>query len=133
MAKGVPYHRLLFHFVWATKGRLPLVDESLRAPLYGAICAKARELGAVVLGLGGTADHVHLVVALPPSQTPATFVGQVKGSSSHLASRLGGTFAWQGEYGVVTLSESALPNVVAYVHQQQEHHAGRTTRERLEP
>ena len=65
------------------------------------------------------------------------FIGQVKGNSSHLASRLSGeqapqAFAWQSEYGVMTISESHLTSVVQYVLNQQEHHDAGDMNARLE-
>ena len=65
------------------------------------------------------------------------FIGQVKGNSSHLASRLGGqeavqAFVWQSEYGVLTVSESHLTSVVQYVLNQQKHHHAGDLNTRLE-
>jgi len=65
----------------------------------------------------------------------ATFVGQIKGNSSHVASRLSNgsvTFAWQAEYGAVSVSESHLPAVVRYVRLQQRHHTVNTLNQKLE-
>jgi putative transposase len=131
----MPYSRLFYHFVWATKERLPLITESNRERLYAIIAARVKESRGMLYVINGMADHVHLVVALPPSGSLSTFVGQVKGSSSHLGSRLevGSTlFAWQAEYGVVSVSETHLPTVVRYVQQQQHHHATGTVDVRLE-
>ena len=67
--------------------------------------------------------------------TLAAFIGQIKGNSSHLASRLSDShdaFAWQSEYAVLTLSESHLPIVVRYVERQAQHHAEHTLDDRLE-
>jgi len=131
----MPYSRLFYHFVCATKERLPLITESNQERLYAIIAVKVKELRGVLYAVNGMADHVHLVVALPPSGSLAKFVGQVKGSSSHLGSRLevGSTlFAWQAEYGVVSVSETHLSTVVRYVQQQQRHHVTETIDVRLE-
>jgi putative transposase len=131
----MPYCRLFYHFVWATKGRLSLIAEANRESLYAAIAAKVRELKGTVYALNGTADHVHLVATVPPSLPLATFIGQIKGNSSHVASRLSNgrtPFAWQTEYGVISVSESHLPTVVRYVRLQQQHHAADTLNQRLE-
>jgi putative transposase len=131
----MPYCRLFYHFVWATKERLLLVTEFNREPLYAAIGAKVKELKGIVYALNGTDDHVHLVATVPPSLPLATFIGQIKGSSSHVASRLSNdsaTFAWQAEYGAVSVSESHLPTVVHYVRSQQHRHAENTLNQKLE-
>jgi putative transposase len=122
----MPYCRLFYHFVWATKERLLLITEFNRELLYTTITAKVKELKGFVHALNGTADHVHLVATVPPNLPLATFIGQVKGSSSHAVSRLGDDrpgFAWQAEYGVVSVSEAHLPVVVRYVRLQEKHHA----------
>jgi putative transposase len=74
-------------------------------------------------------DHVHLVTTIPPEIALATAIGQIKGVSSHLASRVGASeepFAWQAEYGVATLGERSLPTVIRYIQDQQEHPAANT-------
>jgi putative transposase len=77
--------------------------------------------------IGGMPDHVHVVISIPPSQPIATIVGRLKGASSHYANEHfmpGKDFAWQSEYGVLSVSESGLNKVVAYVLNQKKHHAG---------
>ena len=131
----MPYYRLFYHFVWATKERALLITETNCQSLYAAIAAKVKELKGVVHAINGTMDHVHLVVTLPPSLPLSQFIGQVKGSSSRLASQPakdGEVFAWQNEYGVMSLSESHLPTVVRYVHLQKQHHAANTLNPVLE-
>ena len=129
----MPYSRLFYHVVWATAQRLPLITEANREPIYAAIRAKGTALGGITHALNGPADHVHLVVTVPPKIALAEFIGQVKGSSSHLAGRLDGqAFAWQAEYGVLSISEAGLPRVVQYVLEQQQRHAGNRLDARLE-
>jgi putative transposase len=129
----MPYSRLFYHFVWTTKNRLPLITDAKRDPIYAAIRAKVNELRGIVHALNGMPDHVHLVVTVPPSLALSTFIGQVKGVSSHLVGQLSEeAFAWQGEYGVLSISESHLPTIVRYVVLQQQHHADQTLDERLE-
>jgi putative transposase len=131
----MPYSRLFYHFVWATKERLPFINTNNREPIYASIHEKVRQLKGTVHALNGTADHVHLVVTVPPNQPLALFIGQIKGNSSHLASRLGptdGIFAWQSEDGVVSVSEIHLSIVVRYVQRQEHHHAEKTLNTTLE-
>jgi REP element-mobilizing transposase RayT len=74
-------------------------------------------------------------VSVPPTISLSDFVGQVKGSSSHLASRLNEStepFAWQNDYGVLSVSESHLPTIVRYIEQQVAHHRNQTLDPRLE-
>jgi len=131
----MPYWRLFYHCIWATKNRLPLITEAVATNLYSAIIAKGNDLGAIVHTVGGIEDHVHLAVSIPPGVAPAQFIGQVKGNSSHYMNhvvRLESEFKWQEEYGVVSFGERNLPMVVEYIRNQKEHHRRSTTLAYLE-
>ena len=133
----MPYSRLFYHFVWTTKDRQPLITEANRDPILKAIAAKVVQLNGICHAVNAVSDHVHLVTTVPPAMALGTFIGQVKGNSSHLASHLSGeaamlAFAWQSEYGVMTVSESHLASVVRYVLRQQEHHGAGKLNAKLE-
>ena len=131
----MPFWRLFYHFVWTTRDREPLIAPWIKQPLYRAIAAKVIELGGQVHAIGGTDDHIHLVVSVPPKIALSTFIGQVKGSSSHFVNhelRPGQPFAWQSEYGVLSFGERSLSRVVRYVHLQAQHHKQGTLVELLE-
>ncbi|MDP2662268.1 MAG: transposase, partial [Dehalococcoidia bacterium] len=66
----------------------------------------------------------------PPGIALAEFIRQLKGSSSHfvnheLAPRV--AFAWQADYGVMSLDSKQLDGVVKYVKEQKKHHSQQTT------
>jgi putative transposase len=121
-----PYTQLYLHLVWATWDRLPLVTEMIRPRIYAAIAEKCQELKCVPLAIGGTEDHMHLLVRLHTAVTVAALAKEVKGSSSHLVShevRPADFFKWQGAYGAFTIWKGDVPVVIGYVERQQEHHA----------
>lgn len=121
-----PYTQLYLHIVWATWDRLPLITEAIKPRLYAAMAAKCRELKCIPLAIGGIADHVHVLVRLHTTVAIATLVKEIKGASSHLVTHeiaIGEFFKWQGSYGAFTLRKSEVPNVVAYIERQAEHHA----------
>jgi putative transposase len=123
------FAKLFYHFVWSTKGRLPLMEESFAPDLYRAIAAKVQKMDGFVHAIGGIQDHVHLAVSLPAKLAPASFIGEVKGNASHFVSHIlkpDVAFYWQDEYGVLTLGEKNLPAVVRYIHNQKKHHADGT-------
>jgi len=123
----MPYWRLYYHVVWSTKYRDPLITSEVEPVIYGYIRNKVIGLKGFVFALNGMADHVHLVVAIPPSISVSSFVGQVKGVTSAKFNRyfhLENLFYWQDEFGVFSFDHKRLPNVVAYVENQKVHHAG---------
>jgi len=126
----MPYWKLFYHIVWSTKNREPLLTSDVEAVVHTLLRNKATALEAVVFALNGTADHVHLVVSIPPKIAVAKFVGQVKGVASTVfnkSDRQGRVLFWQEEYGVFSFDAKRLPNYVAYVQRQKEHHAANTT------
>jgi REP element-mobilizing transposase RayT len=131
----MPYWQLFYHLVWATKNREPLLAPNIEPAVYGYLRQKAVALGAVVHALNGTETHVHLVASVPPKIAVATFVGQVKAVASTRINRSDAgqdTFYWQAEYGAFSFDKRRLPQHVAYVEAQKEHHAQRTTIAALE-
>ena len=132
----MPYYRLFYHFAWATKQREPLITDLNRAAIYAAVADKTVGMRGIIHAIGGMPGHLHLVVTVPPSVSISSFIGQIKGTSSHLASHLQPIgyepFACQPEYGVVSVTESHLPIVVRYVLNQEQHHAQNTLKRKLE-
>ena len=124
------YWRLFYHMVWTTKRRTLLLTPEVESVIYGFLRSKATGLGATVFALNGVDDHVHMVAAIPPKIAVSRFIGQVKAvaSTRFNKSGLGSTpFFWQAEYGVFSFDGKRLPNYIAYVERQKEHHAQGTT------
>ena len=61
------YWQLFYHLVWSTKNRQPLLTPLVEKHIYGYLTSKATGLKGVVYTIGGTTDHVHMVVAIPPA------------------------------------------------------------------
>ena len=121
----MPLWRLFYHVSWGTKNRLDLINHAWEKDLYGYIWGKATALECIPHAIGGTSDHIHVVISIPPKLPVATLIGQLKGASSHHINKkyASGSFMWQTEYGVFSFSEKALTAIVDYVNHQKEHHA----------
>jgi REP-associated tyrosine transposase len=125
---GVPYWRLSYHLIWATRGREPLIGEREERIIRRSFQTTLDTMHVIPRAVGMMPDHVHVVVSIPPSVLVAEVVKRLKGSSSHAVNHEDGVppelpFAWPGEYGALSFGERALPGVVAYVGNQREHHA----------
>lgn len=131
---GNTYTSLLTHVTFSTKQRQPLITPDLEArllPYLGGIC---RQLGGTLLVSNSVADHVHLLVALPPTIGISEAVGKLKGSSSkwiHDAFPECRSFAWQRGFGAFSVSRSNVPAVARYIEGQKEHHRKVTFQEEL--
>jgi putative transposase len=123
---SMTYWRLYYHLIWGTKNRVPMIDPVFEADLYRVLTAKAGTLSAVVPAIGGTADHVHIAVTIPPAISVSSFAGQLKGNLTHFVNHsLHPDFAfdWQNEFGVISFSEEQLETIIQYITRQKEHHA----------
>lgn len=120
--------QLYYHIVWGTKNRVALIDPAWERDLYDYIWGRALTLDCIPRAIGGTADHLHVVLSIPPQLSIASLVVQLKSSSCHLvnAAYADGSFLWQAEYGVLSLSEKSLATIVDYVDEQKKHHASHT-------
>ena len=77
--------------------------------------------------MDGEADHLHLLVSMPPKVAPAKVVNSLKGvSSRHLRSQrfpevkraLWGGHFWSPSYFVASTGRATLVKVKAYIQQQ---------------
>ncbi len=116
------FWRAYYHLVWATHNREPYISAELETRLYGYLIRKASELDCVVYAINGVADHVHLLVAIPPKHAVSDVVKSLKGASSHDISAQGFALQWQRGYGVLTCGEKQLSIAQTYIEAQKQHH-----------
>jgi REP element-mobilizing transposase RayT len=131
----MPFWRLYYHLVWATKNREHLIQPEMEDRLHAYVVTKASELGVYVYAVNSWFDHTHLVVSIPPKYAIAYVVKRLKGASSHDLNRAGGLayqFSWQRGYGALSLGERQRPVAVAYVADQKQHHQRQETNGWLE-
>ena len=119
------HSRLIYHVVFATKDRFPLISERWENELYAYLAGIVKRNKGRVIIINGMSDHVHLLIVLEPCDLPA-FMRELKASSSRWAKQHQPKFAWQRRYGAFTVSESAIEKVRDYIRDQKEHHAKRT-------
>jgi putative transposase len=127
------YLSLHYHLVFATKERLPLIVPEWRARLHEYLGGSVSGLGGFPQGVGGVADHVHLLVGLKSTHCLADFLRELKKASSIWVHEQIGlpTFAWQEGYGAFTVSPTSRPAVRQYIANQEEHHRRQSSRDEL--
>jgi len=112
------------HIVFSTKNRAPLITPDLAPKLHGYIHGIVAAGPGMLLGAGGVADHVHLLVDLGRETSIAELVRLVKSNSSrwvHKPFPVHRDFAWQNGYGVLRVAVTS--RAIDALHRQ----AGRTT------
>lgn len=114
---------LLFHIVFATKNRLPLINDDIRTELHKYLCGTSNALGAKCIAVGGVEDHVHLFIKLKPTICLSDFMRRLKSSSSAWVRRnKNHEFTWQARYGAFSVSQSNAESVKEYIRNQKRHH-----------
>jgi REP element-mobilizing transposase RayT len=117
------YTNLLYHIVYATKERAPMITNDLRPRLHGYLGGIVRGLDGVPIEINGMADHVHILARLRPTISVSEFMSKLKSNSSSWAKRqTRGRFAWQARFAAFTVSESQVERVRRYIRNQEQHH-----------
>ena len=119
------YTNLLFHIIFSTKNRRPLITLDLEPQLYDYIGGIIRGLGGICLELNGTEDHIHLLAKLRPDRALSDVLRELKANASgwmHEVFPELKDFSWQRGYGAFTVSQSNVEKVREYIRRQKEHH-----------
>jgi len=118
------YTNLIYHIIFATKERSPFITSELKPRLYDYLGGTVRGLEGVLLEIGGTNDHIHLLIKLKPTVKFADFMRELKANSSAWANRTTNRrFEWQNGYGAFTVGETQIENVSRYIKNQEKHHS----------
>lgn len=102
------YSANFVHCVFSAKERGNLIPTEWQEKLYAYLIGIADNLGLKILAAGGTANHVHLLISLPPSLTLAEVVQKLKANSARWLGEHVGEFEWQKGYGAFSVSASLL-------------------------
>ena len=117
----------LVHCVFSTKLRRNLIRPEIQPDLWAFLGGIARKNGFKALMVGGTENHVHILLSLPATMPLAKALQLVKGTSSRWVNeRCGRGFAWQEGYGAFSVGISQKNDTIAYIRSQAEHHRTRS-------
>lgn len=126
----MPFVKIYIHFVWSTKNRIPFLNTPiLRQQVWEHIKGNAKKKNIFIDCINGHADHCHCLVSLSLDQNLKTIMQLIKGESSFWINKEGLTkqkFEWQDEYFAISVSESVVEKVRAYIKNQEAHHAVKT-------
>lgn len=120
----------LVHCVFSTKNRRNLIRPDTQADLWAFLGGIARKNGLKALIVGGTENHVHILLSLPATMALAKAVQLIKGASSRWMNESHTHhFEWQEGYGAFTVGISQKEHTIAYIQSQPEHHRKRSFEE----
>ncbi|MBR5971268.1 MAG: transposase [Paludibacteraceae bacterium] len=127
--------KVYLHLIFHVKYDSVIIREEDRPKLYSYIDGIIVNKNSTVLQIGGTSDHIHILCTLPRTISMSSLVEDIKKCSSSWIKTINpcySKFAWQGGYGVFSVSSSIVDNVKMYILGQKEHHRKKTFQEEYE-
>jgi putative transposase len=120
---GHTYISAFFHCVFSTDGRRGLIPPAKQPDLWAYLGGIARKNNFKAIAVGGTDNHIHVLLSLPATMPLAKAVQLLKGGSSKWMNESGaGGFAWQESYGAFSVGVAQQAATIACIHSQAEHH-----------
>lgn len=119
------YTNLIYHIVFSTKNRQPLITGNVKSRLYDYIGGTIRKQGGIALAINGISDHVHVLTKLRADKAVSDVLRDLKANSSGWMREVFPEikdFSWQNGYGAFTVSASQIDKVKEYVANQEKHH-----------
>ena len=119
----------LVHCIFSTKERCDSIPDPAELGRYLGGVAREKQIPLIIAG--GTANHVHLLIALPASLALAKAVQDLKGNSSRWLNRKDTGFSWQEGYSAFSVSPTHKRAVTCYIQNQPRHHEKRSFEDEL--
>lgn len=129
------YTKLLYHLIWSTKARAPLIRADIEERVWAYLAGIAHSNDIHPIRIGGVEDHIHALLEIPKTLAVAEAVKRLKGGSStwiHSQNLIPQPFHWQDGYAAFTVSVSRIEKVQRYIAEQREHHQHTTFAEEYE-
>ena len=117
--------KVMIHAVWGTKSHYPFLTKEVRQKMIAHIKENAHKKQIFIDRLNGDIDHLHCLFGLNADLSIAKTLQLLKGESAFWVNNQQLTkskFEWADEYFAVSVSESMLDKVRAYIDNQEEHH-----------
>jgi putative transposase len=119
------YTQILYHIVFATKDRAPVLTDARRDDLFRYMSGVIKNSRSKPIWSAGVKDHVHSLLSLHPMVALADLLKDIKVASSIWVKEnkvFPKFIGWQEGYGAFTYSLRDEPGLIAYLKGQEEHH-----------
>jgi putative transposase len=116
---------LLVHVVFSTKERRAMITPDVEPELHAYLGGTAKNLGSRCLAIGGTENHLHLLISQSKAMALSRLMEELKRSSSKWIKTKGSefkNFGWQDGYGAFTIGQSNVGALKRHIKDQKEHH-----------
>jgi len=119
------FTKIYIQVVFAVRGRASLISERWEENLNKYITGIVTNQGQKMLAINGAYDHIHFLIGMKPSCCLSDLIRDIKKATNEWINTNQFTkshFSWQEGYGGFSYSYRDLDSVIAYIHNQKEHH-----------
>lgn len=122
---GGSYYSVYEHIVFSTKHREKLIHPEIAPELHTYMGGSINGQGCQSLIVGGTTNHVHMLLRKKSTLTSPDLIKEIKRSSSEWVNnkiKSHHKFHWQDGYGAFSVSYWDLEKIRSYILNQDTHH-----------
>ncbi|MDB6040878.1 MAG: transposase [Verrucomicrobiales bacterium] len=126
------YSQILYHLVFSTKNRRPVLDAGSRDDLFRYVWGFLKNKECHLYRINGVEDHVHILTSLHPTVALSDLIHDLKLATSTWvkSEKIFPAFEkWQEGYGAFTISWPDRDGIIEYIKNQVEHHKSVSFRE----
>jgi REP element-mobilizing transposase RayT len=119
------YTRLLYHIVFRTKYGNDTIPESHEKELYAYIMGIIENKKSKLYRIGGTENHIHLLIDMHPTFALSDFMKELKEYSSKWLAKnpnFPDFEGWAVSFAGFTYNSNDKQTIINYIKNQKEHH-----------
>jgi len=123
------YTHIVYQIIFQTRNRENTLNQKNRERLYEYMSRTLMNKKCYVYKAGGFHNHIHILISLHPTISLSNLVKDLKLSSASFIQKrkLFPHFkGWNEGYGAFTYTPEAIPNLIEYIKNQDEHHKKET-------
>ena len=113
------------HIIFSTKLRTEFIDKKIENELFSYIATICKDYDSPAIQIGGTDDHIHILLNLSRKFAIMKVIQEIKAHSSKWIKTKGSKyehFFWQDGYGAFSVCKNNLETIKKYIRNQREHH-----------
>ena len=122
----------LMHVVFGTYQQKNFLSADIRSQLSLYLSSVAKSKGVNMVALGGTENHVHILLALPSKLSVESAIIPLKQSSTtwlRQRSEFLRSFNWSDGFAAFSISRSQLDGTLLFIQSQEQYHWKKSFRE----
>ena len=121
--------KIWIHSIWPTANKLPLILSEIEVKAYKIVADEFSNFNCKVELINGTSDHLHILFLMNPMVSITELVRQIQFETAKLINSEcfnAGSFNWQSQPLVLSVSESQIPRLLEYIRIQKEIHKSKS-------